>query len=143
MATLAADKPRVYGGNVEPLFNHLPIIADDIVYEGSAVGESSTSGTYRPLVGADTFVGFAHEKCDNASGAASAKNIKVRQKGIVKLAVTGASGVTDHGVAVYASDDDTFTLTSSSAYTQIGKVHRWITSTTCEVYFEGVTVRSI
>lgn len=144
MATLSKDTPRVFKGPCT--VNELPIIANDIIYAGAAVGESTTAGTMRPLVGADTFWGFALEKCDNTGGAASAKRVKIYDDGIVELAVTGASADTDNGVAVYASDDNTFTLTSSTAHTQIGKVNRYSGkggTTVCEVYFQGAAKRSI
>lgn len=143
MATLTKDKPRTFeatGGH--PNQNEVPIIASDTVYAGAAVGESTTTGTGRPLVGGDTFMGFATEKCDNEGGSASAKNIKVLTTGVAKLAVTGVTAASNYDAPVYASDDDTFTLTASGA-TQIGKVKRWIVSTTCLVHFEATANRSI
>lgn len=142
MTTLAADVKREFEIVPDKLFGEIPIIASDIVYEGAAVGESSSSGTGRPLAGGDAFLGFAARRCDNASGSASAKNIHVYQKGAVKLAVTGVSSTADVGATVYATDDDTFTLTASGA-SAIGKILRWITGTSCIVYFEGAQVRSI
>ncbi len=71
-------------------------------------------------------------------------------KGIIRLPVTGSTAVTDNGVAVYASADDTFTLTSSTTFVQIGKVFQYVgatdssgDSTTCDVYFEATALRSI
>jgi hypothetical protein len=86
---------------------------------GLAVGESSSTGTYRALVAGDNFVGFAHEGIVNPTS--GTKRVKVRQKGIVRLTVVGVTGVADHGDAVYASADGTFTKASTSN-TQIGKV---------------------
>lgn len=129
MATLSADKPRKYeqfGGH--PDYNEVPIIANDTVYLGAAVGESSTSGTGRPLVGADAFKGFCIEKCANEGGSASAFNIKVLAKGKVVLTVTGVDNANDEGATVYASDDDTFTLTNTTTNTAIGKVERVIST---------------
>lgn len=137
---LSADTPRAYGSGVEPTFNSLPMVSNVTIYEGGAVGESSSTGTYRALVAGDTFVGFAHEGVVNPTS--GSKRVKVRQKGIVRLSVTGVTGVADHGDAVYASADGTFTK-SSTSNSQIGKVLQWITSTTCDVYFEGATIRSI
>jgi hypothetical protein len=145
MSTLAADKRRVFelnGGY--PDEGVVPIIASDIVYAGAAVGESTTTGTYRPLAGGDVFAGFAMEKCDNASGAASAKLIKILRSGVVKnLPVTGLDNVNDAGATVYATTDDDFTLTASGA-SSIGKVERYSgTSGYGDVYFEGESRRSI
>lgn len=142
MTTLAANKKRIYEVNEDAVLNDVNIIAADIVYEGSAVGESSSSGTGRPLQAGDVFLGFCIAKTDNSTGSASAKQIRVRQKGTVKLAVTGVSGVADVGATVYASDDDTFTL-SSTSNTAIGKIVRHVSSTTVMVRFEAAQVRSI
>lgn len=146
MATLGADKPRIYKlTGAHPDYNSLPMIAADIIYAGAAVGESSTSGTYRPLAGGDTFAGFAVEKADNASGAASAVNVKVLASGIAVLTVTGVDNANDIDATVYASDDDTFTLTNTSTNSAIGKVRRVISTSagTCEVFFQGVSSRSL
>jgi len=137
---LSADTPRAYGSGVEPVFASLPLVSNVTVYEGSAIGESTTTGTYRALVAGDTFVGFAHEGAVNPSG--GAVRVKVRQKGIARLTVATASAVTQNGETVYASADGTFTLASTSN-SSIGKVVQWISGTTCDVYFEGAIVRSI
>ncbi len=140
MTTLAKNSPRIYDAQEEPSFNDLPAVASDIIYEGAAVGDSSGNG--RPLVAADTFQGFADRKCDNSAGAAGDKKIHVRQRGVITLSVTGVTGVSDEGSTVYATDDDTFTLTASGA-SAIGKVKRFVSGTTVEVYFESASLRSI
>ena len=139
MATLAADKPRVFEVGYDHLINEIPVIASDIIYAGAAVGESGTTGTARPLVSGDNFIGFCVEKADNASGAAGDRRVKLREAGVVRLAVTGVSAESQYGDAVYATDDDTFTLTVGG--TRIGHLIRWITSTSCLVYFEAVSRR--
>jgi hypothetical protein len=141
MTTRASNIKRPYELEVDPKFNDLPVIAADIIYEGSAVGDNG-SGLARPLVAADVFLGFSIAKADNSAGAASDIAVRVRQRGVVQLTVTGVASADDVGSTVYASDDDTFTLTSTSN-TAIGKVVRWVSSTTCLVYFEGAQVRSI
>lgn len=140
MATLAANKPRTYEAQEEPSFNDLPAVASDIIYEGAAVGDSSGNG--RPLVGGDAFQGFADRQCDNSAGAAGAKNVRLRQRGVIIVPVTGVTAITDEGSTVYATDDDTFTLTASGA-SAIGKIIRRISGTTCAVYFEAAAKRSI
>lgn len=141
MATRASDIARPFEATGTPDLNDLPVVASDIIYEGSAVGDNG-SGLARPLVSADPFLGFAMTQCDNSAGAASAKNVRVRQRGFVQVSVVGATSAADVSEPVYASDDDTFTLTASTHGT-IGKVHRWVSGTTCIVYFEAVPVRSI
>lgn len=122
MTTLAADTPREYQlGDLD----QYPVIASDIIYEGSAVGDNA-SGYARPLVAGDPFRGFALEKADNSAGAAGDIVIKVRTRGSIKLAV-GSLAITDVGKDVYASDDNTFTLTKSTN-TRIGYVRRFIST---------------
>lgn len=141
MTTLAADVSRAFEANEDPIFNDLPVIADDIIYEGAAVGDNASGGA-RPMAQGDPFWGFAHNRADNAGGSVGDINVRVRQQGTVKLVVTGVSGVGDVGEAVYASDDNAFTLVTTSN-TQIGKVARWITSTTCMVRFQSLITQSI
>lgn len=138
MTTLAENNPRSYeSGDI----NGLPVVATDIIYEGAAVGDNG-SGYSRPLVAADPFQGFALRKADNSAGAAGAKRVETLQKGKIVLPVTGVTGVGDEGSTVYASDDNTFTLTSSGN-SAIGKVARHISGTSVLVYFEAVSMRSI
>lgn len=133
MATLAKDSPRDYQlGEIE----EYPVIAADTIFEGAAVGENG-SGFARPLVAADKFLGFAEAKVDNESGAAGDVTVRVKSKGRVVVDVVGASAVTANDrPAVYASDDDTFTLTSTGN-SLIGSVSRWISGTKCVVEFNA------
>ena len=141
MTTLAVDKSRSFElGDV----NEIPVIASDIIYEGAAVGESVSTGTARPLVAADTFLGFAAENVDNSTGAAAAKNVKLITAGSVWLTVTNGDNINDVGDTVYASDEDAFVLTATGN-TAIGKIIRYDASRANKVLvaFEAAAVRSI
>ncbi len=122
MATLAANTPRVWEVGID---HDMPVIASDIIFEGAAVGDNA-SGHARPLVAGDPFRGFALEKADNASGSAAAIDVKLRKEGYAELAIASLA-ITDVGKDVYASDDDTFTLTEGSN-TRIGYVARWVST---------------
>ena len=135
MTTLAKNSPRDF---VLGDLQDLPVVATDIIYEGAAVGENG-SGYFRPLVAADPFAGFAQSQADNSAGAI---NVRVKPYGRIVLSVTGVTAVTDEGSTVYASDDDTFTLTSSGN-TAIGKIVRYISGTSVEVYFQSASYRSL
>lgn len=138
MATLAINKARAFElGDIQ----QLPVVAADVIYEGAAVGDNG-SGLARPLVAADPFLGFAESKVDNSEGAAGALTVRIRTRGQVVVPVTGATGPGDVGEAVYASDDDTFTLTAGGN-SAVGKVSRWEAGTNCVVAFEGAPQRSI
>lgn len=139
MSTLAADKPRVYESGHDDIENDVFVIAADILWNGSAVGELNDSSTYQPLnlggTTVDKFGGFCVITCDNSLGAAKALRAHVKEIGYIKLTVTGVAAETDEGKTVWATDDDTFTLTYAAGAVSIGKVHRWETGTKCVVRF--------
>lgn len=137
MTTLAKDTPRDFQlGDLEDY----PVIADDIIYEGAAVGENA-SGYARPLQAGDVFLGFATQQADNSGGSAGDIRVTVRTRGRAKLAV-GSLAITDNDrVPVYASDDDTFTKTSTSN-SLIGYVSRFISSGVGVVEFDAALVKA-
>lgn len=132
MTTLSVDKPRDFQlGELEDY----PVIAADIIYEGAAVGENG-SGYARPLQAGDRFLGFALEQCDNAAGSAGDKAVHVRTRGRAVLPISGLAITANDRPAVYASDDDTFTLTRGSN-SLIGFVSRWISTGNAVVEFDA------
>jgi hypothetical protein len=139
MTTLAANKQRNFAAEGQ-VFEDLPAVAADILYEGSAGGDSS--GNVRPLVAADAFCGFVVRQCDNSAGAAGDKKVRLMVEGYVQADITGVASVDDLGATVYMSDDDVFTLTSSSN-SSVGKIARYISGTTCLVFFQSASRRSI
>ena len=144
MTTLSANKARQYEAGIEPVFNDVPVIASDIIYEGAAVGESASTGNARPFTDGDNFIGFAVAKADNsASGAAIGDvNVRVIQKGNIVLPLASITD-DDFNAPVYATDDDTFSITDTGSDTQIGKLIRFISTSSAVVYFEALSLRSI
>lgn len=137
MTTLTVDTPRVYQlGDLE----EYPVIAADIIYEGAAVGENA-SGYSRPLQAGDVFQGFALEQVDNAAGSAGDKRVRVRTKGRIELAIAAIAITANDRPAVYASDDNTFTLTASTN-SLIGYVSRWVSTGVAVVEFDAALVRA-
>lgn len=132
MTTLAADKPRTL---VTGDFNSVGIIADDIVYEGAMVGDNA-SGYGRPLVAADKFLGHALEKVDNTGGTAGAKNIRLRSGRYKMVSTITGVAITDVNKKVYASDDDTLTLTADTN-SRVGTVIRYVKANTAIVEFQA------
>lgn len=110
--------------------NALPVAASTKIYQDTFVGLSS--GNVRPLQAGDKFVGIACVQVDNSAGAAGDLVCEVEVGAIVVLAVTGVTGITDVGKLVYASDDQTATLTASSN-SVIGVIRRHVSSTQCAV----------
>ena len=133
MTTKTVSAPRGYGQGV---MQDYPVIAADTIYEGSAVGENG-SGYSRPLVAGDPFQGFCVREIDNEDGIAGDVNVRVITQGIIKnLPVVGAGAVTGNDFPpVYASDDNTFTLTVG-ANTSIGNIIRWVSAAVADVWFD-------
>lgn len=108
-----------------------PVLASAKIYEGAFVGLSS--GYARGLVAGDVFVGVAVKQVEETTAVNGAADVEVYAGQFdMECAVTGASAVTDVGSDVYASADNTLTLTAGSN-TWVGYVKRWVTSTTCMV----------
>lgn len=140
MTTLAADKVRIYYYAGDPIRQEYPVIAADILYRGGAIGENG-SGYSRPLVAGDPFQGFAVAKADNAAGAAGDIRVTVESKGFVQLPISGLGITANDRPAVYASDDDTFTLTNTSN-SLIGYVDRWVSTGIAVVEFDAALARA-
>lgn len=136
MTTLAANSPRSFEIGTR---NEFPVIAADIIYEGAAVGLVDASGHARPLTSVDRFCGFAEAKADNSAGSAADINVRVVESGKIQLSVSGAV-ITDCGLAVYASDDDTFTFNPASG-AFIGFAHRFVSSGVVVVAFDALNYR--
>lgn len=122
MSTLTMGRSRLEEMGAQ---NEIPVVAADIIYQGAAAGVVKDSGHARPLSLGDKFGGFAISQCDNSLGAAEAKSVKVLSKGKIKLAVAGAV-ITDLGMPVYASDDDTFSFVPTGVF--VGFVSRFVSS---------------
>lgn len=132
MTTLAANKERRYQLGDK---NELPTIGSDILYQGAAAGLVATSGHLRPLTSADLFLGFVEAKADNSAGSAAAINGNLVAYGRLVLPITGLL-ITDVGLPVYATDDDTFTL-SPVGGVFIGFVDRFISAGSGVVSFNA------
>jgi len=72
---------------------------------------------------------------EELTGDSSGTYSVISRAGIVleKVAVTGASGITDTFSLVYATDGQTMTLTRPTTGLPIGFVKKWWSSTTCDV----------
>lgn len=116
-----------------------PLAASVTVYEGAAIGENG-SGYARPLVAADPFLGFAIFPVASQSSA-GAKNVEVKTKGRIQVAITSIAITANDRPAVYMSDDGTFTLTATSN-SLIGYVSRWISTGLAIVEFDAALVKA-
>ncbi len=118
MSALTKDTNRVYElGNI----NELPIAGGELIYQGAAIGCNS-SGYAKSLENGDIFAGFAEDNVDNSAGSDGAKRIRIRKKGAILLDISGVA-LGDIGKAVYATNDNTFTLSPTDAV-YIGQISR-------------------
>ena len=97
---------------VDQELRSLPVDAGVTIHKGALVGLVGT-GHARPLVAGDLFVGIAYEQIDNGTGAAGDTAVRVYTLGDFGHTLAGAA-VSNIGAAVYASAEDTLTLTATS-----------------------------
>lgn len=130
---LSADTPRVYElGDV----NELTVASGVTIFEGAFVFALKADGTAvvaSPAISTHAFAGLAIQ------GATAGNRVRLKDRGKVQMPVTGASAASV-GTIVYASDDNTLTLTASTNV-PVGYVSRHVTSTTCIVEFRATVQR--
>ena len=117
MAALTAN--REVDRYVDQEIREYPVEGGAHIYKGAFVGMSA-SGHAQGLVATNVFLGIACEEVDNTGLADGAKKVRVLSRGDFKEALSGV-GQTKVGANVYASDDQTLTLTSTSN-SLVGKV---------------------
>ena len=136
MTALSTDINRVYElGNI----NEFPVAAKSLIYQGAAVG-SNSNGFAQPLKPTDQFLGFAEDRVDNLSGSDGLKNIRVRKKGAVLLEISGVT-LADINKAVYATNDNSFALSSADDAVYIGQISRIDSSGFALVEFSSSALR--
>lgn len=125
MAALTADRKTTYRKGLEIEYK---VAAGVKIYAGSIVCLNA-SGYAAP--GADTanfkFVGIAGEQADNSAGANGDMTVRVRRKGVFRLAASGMA-ITDIGAAVKVSDDQTVAKTTSNSVA-CGTISEFISAT--------------
>lgn len=131
-------RPRGQGHDVQSF----KILNAEVIYNGALVTLDLQDGYLRNLEDTsgtnDRFCGIAIPKTNSVTGDTSASPVvecPVSIGGCVleKVAVTGASAVTNTGDPVFATDENTLTLSSTSNLKKVGVVLRWYSSTTCDV----------
>lgn len=133
---LTGNISRAFGVAPAPIFARIPCADGSTTaitfYKGAAL--SMASGYAQRLAGANTvFLGFCEENFVH-TGAAGTKSVTVRLCGTVQLAIAGTLAVTDFGAAMYATDDNTFKKTSTSAL-KIGNLVQFVSTDQGIVHF--------
>lgn len=106
-----------------------------VIWKGAALGFTGNN-TVRPLVALDKFAGFADDSYDTTKGSVVAR---FKKKGQIVLTVAGLAANTAVGTSVYASDDHTFTLTSTGN-SLIGKIASVDDATHATVAFNAALI---
>ncbi len=111
-------------------------------------GTAALRGRCGPWTGADGEIplGFAFDRTtgDTAATPIPTASVDTTPRIMFNQPVTGLTGdVTDVGRLVYATDDNTWTLTRPATSVPIGIVIRWISATNADVYFYGFLGTSI
>lgn len=137
MTTLAVDTPRTRHETNLDVYDQVEAVGSDIIFQGAAVGADS-SGFAGPLLtaGATIFLGIALAQCDNSAGASGDKRVELLREGLVRLTIAGATRA-DVLKSVYATDDDTFTLTKSGSAICVGWVFSCNVAGSPLVYIRG------
>jgi hypothetical protein len=118
MTALSNDANRTYElGDI----NQIPVKGGSIIYQGAAVG-SNSSGYAKSIQNGDKFLGFADEHIDNADDGDGTKSVRIRKRGAILLDISGIT-LADINKSVYATDDNSFTLSDSNSV-YIGQISR-------------------
>jgi uncharacterized membrane protein (DUF2068 family) len=90
-----------------------PVLANTKIFGGSAVGiTANREAVPAAHVSAVKLIGFAEQRADNTGGATGDQVVNI-EKDVRLIPLAGAT-VANIGATVYASADDTFTLTAGS-----------------------------
>lgn len=118
----------------------MPALTNQEFFVGSAVADISGNGYAGIQTGTNAFLGFCLDYLDMTGVSSGTRRIQVVTQGVIKnVSVASSNGVTDLGVDVYMSDDNTFTL-SSSGTAKVGKVANYNADTGLfDIAFKGAT----
>ncbi len=107
MTALTADAQRSMAASQGK--RAYPARAAETIYKGAFVGVDP-AGYAKSFEPGDLLVGISDGYIDNSAGAAGAENVHVHTQGDLMFTLSGAA-LTDVGKLVYATDDNTISLT--------------------------------
>lgn len=114
------------------------------VFKGAFVVVEESSGYAQPFTAgagagtANLFIGIAYEEGDNSGGADGDVSVRVFTQGDFGHVISGGT-IADIGKKVYASADDTLSLSAAAgANVLVGRVQDWISGTEFVIRLHGV-----
>lgn len=112
--------------------NNFPVAAATRIFLNALVGLNA--GVARPLQKGDKFGGLCLSEIDNRDGAAGDLSVETEFGSVAIVPVAGLTGHQDFQRVVYASDDNTLTLTAADNVA-VGVISRYESSTHAAVRF--------
>jgi len=137
MALSRAQRYITRGGGIKR--NSYPVETSEQIYYGAIVGLDRNTGRIQNLDENSNlldFIGVAIPENNSVTGiSAGTVECPVDESGLIleQVSVTGVAAQGSVGELVYATDENTFTLTATSNRGAIGRVVRWYSGTTCDV----------
>jgi len=131
---MALTSTRELNRFVDHQLREYEVAASANVFKGALLS-LDVSGYVKPLVAGGEFVCIAYESADNLVGANGDKKVRVFTEGDFEHALAGAT-IADIVKPVYASDDETLTLTAT-ANSFVGYVQGFLSSSTVIVRLRG------
>lgn len=128
-------------------FGNWDVLTGTAVFKGSLIGLNVGTGTVLPYNDAagHLLVGIADNACTAAQATAGFKlQVRTITSAIFSATVTGATAATDNGKEIYATDENTYTMTRpADDALPVGIILFWVTSTTCHILVFGVTESAV
>lgn len=138
---LSTSKSRSYTVDDNHIID-FPFEATSTAYQGSAIGDNG-SGYAQALAAGDPFLGFCLFNDVTGGSAAGDVKVKIAEEGYLhNVTVTNGTAQSLAGDTVYMSDDDTFTVASTSN-SAIGKLVKRNADGTWTIFFQSVLRRSL
>lgn len=135
---LTADREIVFYTSQELI--DIPVDDNVTIYKGALVGRNRSTGYARALVAGDEFLGITYKQADNTIAGHTAGGINVRLHQAVDITHTLSSVSTaDIGKDVYASDDESLTLTPTGN-SRIGRVVALESTNTARIRCQPLTM---
>ena len=114
--TVDVDTPRREGEMID-----YKVAASTVIYKGSLVCLASGYAVSSTGTNAQPFVGVAAEGCNNSTGSAGDKSVKVYKVGDYEYALASAA-ITDIGTEVYSADNVTVQKTADGSEPKVGRI---------------------